>query len=359
MIIGPSHVVRWQRLRDFFEIDSKFHGVGGLPIWHDSIKRCSRTNSPFIMVGDFRFGNTYHLTHNESDAFIVKKEFINPEIDKLMYDKSIESLETLQRDDIRLVFWCLLIREYKNINEDKYFKNSTYQHPIWNLPEIENKFRNSVKLSDILHYDLNFLFIDSSNHPSIFGYYFLKKIHEGLTSTQALTLALKAKKSFFKIFDYYKNDSFIVSGTTNTFRLIKDYLRRGILDTTTVGGFHVREADEALFSSHKYHKTLIYFAKEEDSKPNEASLTFFDKAPYQNKVLIIKRDGKTFFYKAFKQEKPTLCFVMINTTEDEEIAGDIYNLIGLAQVLYLSMALINKDGTIKTNPYCKLKSILS
>jgi len=50
---------------------------------------------------------------------------------------------------------------------------------------------------------------------------------------------------------------------------------------------------------------------------------------------------------------------MINTTEDEEIAGDIYNLIGLAQVLYLSMALINKDDTIKTNPYCKLKSISS
>ncbi|WJR60592.1 hypothetical protein [Pseudomonas alloputida] len=100
MIIGPSHVVRWKRLRDFFEIDSEFHGVGGLPIWHESIKSCSRTNNPFIMVGDFRFGNTYHLTHNENDAFIVKKEFINPEIDKLMYDKSIESLEILQRDDI-------------------------------------------------------------------------------------------------------------------------------------------------------------------------------------------------------------------------------------------------------------------
>ncbi|MBF8788722.1 hypothetical protein [Pseudomonas asiatica] len=359
MIIGPSHVVRWQRLKDFFEIDSDFFGIGGLPIWHDAIQSRSKTKNSFIMVGDFRFGNAFHLTKKESDAFIVKKDLITPEIDKMMYEKSIKSIENLDKDDVRLVFWCLLIREYKNIDGGKYFKNNVYHHPIWNLPYLEEKFSRSIKLSEILDQDLDFLFIDSSNHPSTFGYYFLKKIHEGFTPTSALTLTLHAKKAYFSIFDFFKKDRFIVSGTTNTFRLIKDYLNRGILETKKTGGLLIREADEALFSSHKYHKNLVYFAKEEDSKPNDATLSFFDKAPYQNKLLVIKKDGKTFFYKSHNQEKPTLCFVMTNQIEDEEIVGDIYNLIGLSQVLYFSLSLLSKDGLIKSNPYIKLKTLLS
>ncbi|OUM36989.1 hypothetical protein B8W72_05615 [Pseudomonas putida] len=359
MIIGPSHVVRWKRLKDFFEIDSDFFGIGGLPIWHNVIQCQSKAKNPFIMVGDFRFGNAFHLTQIESDAFIVKKDLITPEIDRLMYEKSIKSLEHLERSDVRLVFWCLFIREYKNIEGGKYFKNDVYQHPIWNLRLLERKFKNSIKLSEVIDQDLDFLFIDSSNHPSTFGYYFLKKIYEGVPPTKALTLTLQVKKTYFAIFDFFNKDRFIVSGTTSTFRLIKDYLNRGILETKKIGGFHIREADEALFSSHKYHKNLIYFAKEEDSKPQDATLTFFDKAPYQNKLLVIKKDGGTFFYKAHNQEKPTLYFVMKHRSEEEEIVGDIYNLIGLTQVIYFSMSILTKDGLIKTNPYSKLKTLLS
>nr|WP_314876139.1 hypothetical protein [uncultured Pseudomonas sp.] len=359
MIIGPSHVVRWERLKNFLGVNADFYGVGGLPIWHEDVRLLSRSNDSFIMVGDFRFGNSYHLTQNKKDAFTVKKDLITSEIDRLMLERSEASLERLSGEKIRLVFWCLFIREYKNIESRKYFKNGVYEHPVWNLATLENKFENSIKLSTIIRQNLDFLFIDSSNHPSIFGYYFLKRIHQGASPTNALMSTLEAKKSFFNIFNVYKANKFIISGTTSTFRLIKDYLHRGIFEANQIGGFQVREADEALFSAHKYHQSIIYFAKEEDSKPHDEQLTFFDKAPYQHKLLIIKKNGKTFFYKSNNLEKPKPYFVMINDSEDEEIVGDIYNLIGLSQVIYFALALLSHEGTLYTNPYCALKKLLS
>lgn len=359
MIIGPSHVVRWKRLKDFFGINAEFYGVGGLPIWHDDVISLSEPSNSFIMVGDFRFGNAYHLTQDEKDAFTVKKDLITPEIDKLMLEKSEVSLERLSKENIRLVFWCLLIREYKNIESNKYLKNGIYQHPVWNLSTLEEKFKSSIKLSTIIHQNLDFLFIDSSNHPSIFGYFFLKKIHQGLSPINALTATLQAKKSFFRIFNFFSNDKVIISGTTSTFRLIKDYVHRGILEINKIGGFQVREADEALFSAHRYHKSIIYFAKEEDSKPHDEQLSFFDKAPYKNKLLVIKNHGKTYFYNSKNQDKPQLSFVMINNDEGEEIAGDIYNLIGLSQVIYYALSLLSHEGTLQKNPYCVLKNLLS
>lgn len=358
MIIGPSHVVRWQRLKLFFGIHEDFLGIGGLPIWHKIVQTSSKTEHRFILVGDFRFGNAYDITQDESDAYLVKKELISPEIDKLMFDKSLSSVENLDCENTRLVFWCLLIREYNNINSRKYCDKGTYRHPIWNLAEVEGRFKNAIQLSEVIKQDLDFLFIDSSNHPSIYGYYFLKKIYEGLSPRTALFKTSLIKKEFSSIFDYFLRYGYLISGTANTFRLIKDYLKRGILDMRKVGGFHIREADEALFSSYKFHKNLIYFAKDQDARPDEAALTFFDKAPYQNKLLIIKNSGKTHFYKSSDQQKPVLCFVMISHIDDEEIVGDIYNLIGLIQVLYIAMSLLSMDGILRENPYCRLKSIV-
>ncbi|WP_145255074.1 hypothetical protein [Pseudomonas sp. DE0157] len=359
MIIGPSHVVRWKRLKEYFGVDAEFLGIGGLPIWHDIITQNTRSLSDFIMVGDFRFGNAYHETLNERDAFVVNKQNINHETDQLMYERSIDSLEQLNRMDVRLVFWCLLIREYKNLADKKYIQEGAYCHPIWNLSELESKFDKSVKLSEVIDQDLDFLFIDSSNHPSTYGYYFLNQIFRRVRPSDALDSARLAKRNISSMFDNFKNDSYIISGTTNTFRLIKDYTKRGILDTRNIGGFQIREADEALFSSHKYHKNLIYFANETDSKPHEASLTFFDKAPYSNKILIIKKDKSTLFYTSCNQQKPSLSFMLAHGVEDEEIVGDIYNIVGLLQVLYVAMTLISKEGTLEFSPYLKIRSILT
>lgn len=359
MIIGPSHVVRWERLKSFFDIGVDFYGLGGLPIWHEKVLSLSEGRSPFIMVGDFRFGNSFHLTGNERDAFVVKKELITPDVDRFMFDASMRSLDQLKRNDIRLVFWCLLIREYKNIQEKRYFNNGFYRHPIWNLSEIEGRYPNSVKLSDILSQNLDFLFIDSSNHPSIFGFYFLKKIYQGLTPDDALLATLKIKQSFFNIYRFFGNEKIITSGTNSSFRLLKDYLSRGVLDAACLRNFHVREADEALFSAHKYHKSLIFFAKEEDSKLDIQQLTFFDKAPYENKLLIVKKGCATYFYSSTMHEKPRLSFILNHQEEEEEIVGDVYNLIGFSQVLYYALSILKKEGYVESNPYRLLKTLVT
>lgn len=357
MIIGPSHVVRWNRLKNFFAIDEDFYGLGGLPIWHHNIKKTINTDRQFIMVGDFRFGNSYHLTNNEIDAFTVNKDLINHETDRLMFEKSSESLHQLTTNNIRLVFWCLFIREYKNIQSFKYVTKGDYKHPIWNLTSIENTYPNCIKLSGLLKHSLDFLFIDSSNHPSTFGYIFLRALHNGQNANQAMLTALHAKAELFKIYNVFSNNKFIISGTNSTFRLVKDYLSKGILDSSKLHNLHVREADEALFASHKFHKNIIYFAKDEDAKPDSTEYSFFDKAPYENKVLIIKRLEKTYFYSANKLEKPKLVFVLVTNEDDEEIVGNIYNLIGLSQVLYYAMAICSSHETITNNPYLTFREL--
>lgn len=355
MIIGPSHVVRWEKLKAFFAMDCIFYGVGGLPVWHESVKERVLDDNVMILVGDFRFGNSYHLTGVEKDAFSVKKELINPEVDEWMLQRSLCALDLMKDQAPKLVFWCLFIREYKNIQAGKYIHNGKYRHPHWNLYDLERKYNNAVRLTDILNQDLDFLYIDSSNHPSLFGYYFLKKIEQGLSPKDALRVTCEAKKRFFSIFKVFGFDRIVVSGTNSTFRLIKDYCLRGIVGPYDFGNLQLREADEALFSSYKFHKNIIYFAKEEDAKTHMEQLSYFDKAPYENKVLVVKEGFKTLFYTAKSQQKPILAFVMMNAEEDLEVVGDIYNLLGLSQVMYYALAILNSSILSKGSPYFSLK----
>jgi len=296
------------------------------------------------------------LTGIEKDAFAVKKELINDEVDATVFRHSLRALDVLKKQSPRLVFWCLFIREYKNIEAGKYTSQGKYQHPHWNLRDLENRYDNAVKLSDLLEQKLEFLYIDSSNHPSLFGYYFLKKIEQGFCPKDALWAAQEAKRRFFNIFKVFASHRIVVSGTTSAFRLYKDYCQKGIVEPYAFGNIQIREADEALFSAHKYHKYLIYFAKEEDAKPHLEQLSYFDKAPYESKVLVIKNGSKTFFYAAARLDKPILMFVMLNHEEDEEVVGDIYNMLGLSQVMYYALAILNSAAAIKTLPYSSFKS---
>ncbi|GAB7527796.1 hypothetical protein PS3A_02020 [Pseudomonas sp. 3A(2025)] len=359
MIIGPSHVVRWQRLKSFFNIDDQFYGHGTLPIWHEKVEQLAQTAHPFIMVGDFRFGNAYHVTHNVKDMFSIKKEFFNLDIDKVSFDKSIQGLEKLNRHDIKLVFWCLFIREYKNRINNKYTVNGCYKHPVWNLGHLENKFKNAIKLSVLFDQDLDFLFMDASNHPTTFGFFFLKKLYQGKSPMDAFHDTLALKKSFFKIFKYFRNEKVVVSGTNNSFKLINNYVGLGIVEPRVIGGVELRHAEEAIFASHKYCDNLLYFAGEENAKIHSDQLSHFDNSPYKKKVLVVKNRDKTYFYESTSRAKPTLKYVMTHDVEDEEVAGDIYNLIGLSQVLYVALSIMFKEGDMRDNPYCVLKELVS
>ncbi len=359
MIIGPSHVVRWERLKSFFDINDQFYGHGTLPIWHAKVEQLSQAAHPFILVGDFRFGNAYHVTNNVKDIFSIKKEFFNFEIDSLSFTKSLKGLEKLNRHDIRLVFWCLFIREYKNRSKGKYTIDGKYRHPVWNLRYVEDRFKNSIKLSELFGQDLDFLFMDASNHPTTFGFFFLKRLYQGRSPVEAFNDSLNLKKEFFKTFNCFANSRFVMSGTNNSFKLIKNYIALGILEPRVMGGLEVRQAEEAIFSAHKYCDNLLYFAGEDNAKINSDELSHFDNSPYKHKVLVVKKLDKTYIYESSSRSKPTLKFVLNHDIEDQEVAGDIYNFIGLAQVLYVALSILFKEGTMIENPYCILKNLVS
>ncbi|EKT4562249.1 hypothetical protein QEM42_003446 [Pseudomonas putida] len=359
MIIGPSHVVRWERLKKFFDINDVFYGHGSLPIWHDKVKQFSQSAHPFIMVGDFRFGNAYLVTNNPKDMCSIKKEFFNVQTDKRAFDVSVDSLDRLNRHDIRLVFWCLFIREYKNRSSGKYTVNGDYKHPVWNLGFVEERFKNSIKLSSLFGQDLDFLIIDGSNHPSTYGYYFLKMLYRGKSPVEAFNCALELRKTFSKIFKIFGGDRFVVSGTNNSFKLFRNYMNWGVFESRQLSGMELRPAEEAIFSSHKYCDNLLYFAGEENAKIDSDQLSHFDNSPYRRKLLVVKKSNKTYFYESFSKCKPTLKYVLAHDAEDEEVAGDMYNLVGMSQVIYVALSLMFKEGLMADNPYCVMKKLVS
>lgn len=359
MIIGPSHVVRWEKLKNFFSIADKFYGHGSLPVWHERVKEFAQTSHPFIMVGDFRFGNAYLVTNNPKDKCSIKKEFFNLKVDKLAYDKAVNALEGLDRHDIRLVFWCLFIREYWNRASGKYVDGGGYRHPVWNLGIIEAKFKNAVKLSPLLKQDLDFLVVDGSAHPSTYGYYFLDMLHRGKSPIEAFCEADALRKSFGKIFKLFGSEKFIVSGTNNSFKLLRNYLSWGVFQQSPMSGMEIRHAEEAIFSSHKYNDNLIYFAGEENAKINSEQLSHFDNSPYKRKVLIVKKLSKTYFYESCSKCKPTLKYIMNHDAEDQEVAGDAYNLLGLSQVIYVALSLMFKSGDMVNSPHAHMKNLVS
>lgn len=288
-----------------------------------------------------------------------KEGVFDLETDRRAFDVSMKSLGGLNRHDIRLVFWCLFIREYKNRNSGKYTVDGNYNHPVWNLRFVEERFKNSIKLSSLFGQDLDFLIIDGSSHPSTYGYHFLNMLYRGKTPIEAFHHALELRKSFSKIFKIFGNEKFVVSGTNNSFRLLKNYIGWGVFESRHISGMELRHAEEAIFSSHRFYDNLIYFAGEENAKLGSDQLSHFDNSPYKKKLLVVKKSNKTFFYESFSKCKPSLKYVLNHDAEDEEVAGDIYNLVGLSQVLYVALSIMFKDGIVRDNPYGVMKELVS
>ncbi|MDO6463644.1 hypothetical protein [Pseudoalteromonas carrageenovora] len=185
LILGPSHIMRWVQSIDCHLIPTPknmdFHGRGGASIWGDFIKSKTNDFSQYdeilFIVGDFRFGNKSlvdsTLTRNQHG---IAKELINDANDREMYQKVIDELYLLSSSEnqskIKFIFWDLALREFKNKQNRKYFKNGSYAHPIWNLGEVQSLFAENTILMDS-DTNLDSLFIDGSNHPSFQGYVYL------------------------------------------------------------------------------------------------------------------------------------------------------------------------------------------
>ena len=161
LIIGPSHCVRMAHAIASNQIPSRtdllVFGKGGLPVWHKDIITYdfSSFHDVFILVGDFRFGNEIAVSSVSDFEKIlrvplgyrnVRKGNISIQNDLFMYGLSVYAIKRIlkKNKNIKLVFWDLLGREFFNRQLGKYTLDGDYNHPVWNLSDVEKIFSDRV-----------------------------------------------------------------------------------------------------------------------------------------------------------------------------------------------------------------------
>ncbi|MCK8107690.1 hypothetical protein MTF64_12465 [Pseudoalteromonas sp. 2CM41L] len=287
LIVGPSHVVRWENgvknstLKNIE--DTTYFACGGLPIWDKELfKYIKEHQDEFdeitILVGDFRFGNTFQFIDSVRHTGIEKK-YITFDNDKYLYKKCLKALVELSEiPSVSFIFWDLAIREYENKKKKKYLVNNEYQHPIWNLYDLENKFKERVlSISQILQYDLDFLFIDSSLHPSVLGFDFLRTLILEKDTTSSLLSCLRLKK---KISNYlFTNEEIVICGVSKLYRALLMYVQKGIIHLPD--NIQFSRADDALFCKRQEKRRLIFLTDQVEQNKLEEHEIYKTKAKWR------------------------------------------------------------------------------
>ena len=248
-IIGPSHCVRLkhaiktEQIDRFIDIEN-IDGMGGRPTWSIEIKKTIKNilkNNPsaliYIFVSDFRFGNKIitddFSIHIKKEYLAVDKNLINEKNDSILFEFCQKNIDTLINDypeNIKLLFWDLALREQININERKYFSSENkYLHPTWNISEINSKYSNVlIGLQFINSTSYQRLFIDSSLHPSLFGFIVIKKIifHPSNISEDDFNQIEKSYDSFIlNLFNSIPiKEKTVITGGSKFTRILQRYI---------------------------------------------------------------------------------------------------------------------------------------
>lgn len=191
VLIGPSHIKRWRDKiyeGDIFYPNFYLIGFSGLSLYDKSLIRwidffTEIGKEIFLMVPDFRIGNSYILNKSLNPTFI-DKDLINLENDTVLYNEAIKILDHFVKlnDRIKFIFWCLGARENLNIKNNKYIVNGSYKHPIWNLEKLNNLyFNNTLQLDSGFNFE-DMIENDGTVHPTNLGYNFIKNIINGRTA---------------------------------------------------------------------------------------------------------------------------------------------------------------------------------
>lgn len=187
LVIGPSHILRILHQIKYSILPTLpenivLFGNAGMPIWHPMIEEHLNNNEYdqiLVIVGDFRFGNKIFKGLPNDKIFGIDRELINYENDQTLLEKSLVALRYLVNtyEGVRLLFWDLIIREWRNIINQKYYTNQgIYSHPTWNYNEISKEFEPFIiSINFLMKQTKDIITIDSSNHPSIYGYLILYK----------------------------------------------------------------------------------------------------------------------------------------------------------------------------------------
>ncbi len=357
LVVGPSHVVRWDYflggiVPEFKEKNVELKGYAGAPIWDDSVLGdvySDKYDHVYIILGDFRLGNNVCSNCPEKYGSLlgkgIEKEFINPDIDRLLYEKSISVLREIIANlgsKCTIIPWSLFLREYRNLQAGKYLNdNLEYSHPIWNLRELESLFPyNCMKLSGVLNSQKPFqLYVDSSGHPSLKGFLFLRGLVEnseffsdnkklieffdGLTKSEVFEFSL-SEKTLVVGLDGKKDDS------SEFVKKIISYQKKNLLK---ISNFQVVKNRKDFERKKHLLNSASKLVVVSDLAPEDVPS---DKMSYANEVVQALnipssiKEVKFFFWRYSFSEHGSDCFLSLLSTEetnDSPLSGLDINFI--------------------------------
>ncbi|PIF20673.1 hypothetical protein [Candidatus Pantoea floridensis] len=290
-IIGPSHIVRWEQL--FNNVLTELphydnYAIGGLPIWDEGLlsflnEAVKKYDEIYILIGDFRFGNAV-LNNEKTRSLGIVKENINSVNDSIMLAKCLDSLDVIsEMKNVKLIFWDLYIREFTNKKSGRHSEGDEYNHPHWNYAFFEKRYHSkTIVLSELNNLDLDFLFIDSSLHPSIFGYNFLLNLVTNNSVTDSFLSCLRFRCAIDKELNCSKPTVIIGNGVF--FRTIHYYLSKGIISLNV--NVQTSRADDALFTKRQEERRLIFFSEYRNEYAREKAQSYLEKANWKEKTYI-------------------------------------------------------------------------
>jgi hypothetical protein len=277
LILGPSHINRWIESIRCNVIPTlnnlKLIGRGGSAIWSQFLSQYEKDFDSYekivYIVGDFRFGNRSLLDDSlPRNHHGIDKNLINHENDIILFSKCIEKIKSLINSKnghkIKFIFWDLALREHNNKRLNKFVNNGVYNHPIWNLQDVENIFsENVLSLSTLEENILDKMYIDSSNHPSIWGYKLLHWLVEGHQSENFSINKISPSLFFNQNEIIYAGDSIFV-------KYVNDFINRGIVKFQNF--VNLKQSDLISFAQKNHSKEIIFISS---LSCNDDNILFF------------------------------------------------------------------------------------
>lgn len=288
-IVGPSHIVRWQYLfknvlTQLPRFDS--YAIGGLPIWDEELlffikDTGHKYDEIYVLVGDFRFGNGC-FNKEEKRHLGISKDNINDVNDAILLDKSLNALDEISKlSNVKLIFWDLYLREFINKKSGRYTENEEYKHPLWNYGFIQDRYNDKIiTLSELDQLNLEYLYIDSSLHPSILGYNFLFNIFTGQSVTNSFFSSLRMKYEIDK--HIHSSSPTVITGNSTFFRTINLYLTKGIISGSI--NIQLSRADDALFTKRKDGRRVIVYSESKTESEQIKIKSYVEKSNWKEKV---------------------------------------------------------------------------
>lgn len=297
IIVGPSHVVRWEHAVKSGSLESPFPetafvGLGGAPVWSkdlfDRVKSLHTDNDRVLfIVGDFRFGNNIFEKPISNDLLVsgfrnITKKFINEDNDKALLERSLDAIELWHKfygNSIGFLHWTLMMRQAEDRLKNKYIdSNGVYEHPLYNGLEIIKKnppFSYDVSQSfNTPPERLTSYYIDGDLHPSPKRYELMRALALGYKWDDALHYSeMSFLRSLFSVINFKKKTfrKVLICGNsifiTYVLRLFSD---QDLNLLKAVGIYFLFASSESLtdFANKNDIKDIVFLTKNGFHNPN-------------------------------------------------------------------------------------------